>query len=275
MDVTNDVTRKKIMQQMARIYTAIIIGLLTIAVLVGSIYTIKAGERGIVFTWGKITGVTNEGIHFKIPIMQTVTKVDIRTRQGEIPAEAASKNLQTVTSTISINFSLDPANLKILWETVGEAYYQKIVIPRVQETVKAVSAQYTAEELLTQRAAVKNDIEESLIGQLQKYNIIVHKGGIQILNFSFSKAFDSAIEEKQVAEQKALTATNKLEQIKIEAEQRLTQARAEAEAIKIQADAIRAQGGKEYINLKAIEKWNGQLPVYNGGNGPIPFLEIK
>ncbi|MCL2220325.1 MAG: prohibitin family protein [Chitinispirillia bacterium] len=252
-----------------------ITALIICTIVINSLYIVKAGHRGVVFTWGKITHIKSEGIHFKVPVMQRVSDVDIRTKRGQVTAEAASKNLQTVTSTISINYNPDPDKLQQLYETVGDEYGERIIMPRVHETIKAVSAQYTAEELLTQRENVKNDIERSLIRQLKEYNIIVNSGGVQIISFNFSKAFDNAIEEKQVAEQKALTATNKLEQIKIEAEQKLTQARAEAEAIKIQSEAIRAQGGKEYINLKAIEKWDGKLPVYNGGSGPIPFLEIK
>ena len=108
-----------------------------------------------------------------------------------------------------------------------------------------------------------------------EYNIIVDAGGVQITNFDFSRGFNEAIEDKQVAEQKALTAKNNLERIKVEADQKIAQARGEAEAIRIQADAIRAQGGKEYVNLKGIEKWDGRLPTYTGGNGPMPFLEIK
>jgi regulator of protease activity HflC (stomatin/prohibitin superfamily) len=207
--------------------------------------------------------------------MQSISKVDIRTQKAEAPANAASKNMQTVSTVVTLNFHLDPGKLRQLYSTVGLDVESKIIAARIQETVKAVVARYTAEELLSQRDQVKTEISESLTKQLLEYNIVVDSGGVQITNFDFSRAFNESIEDKQVAEQKALTAKNNLDRIKVEVEQKVAQAQGEAEAIRIQAEAIKAQGGKEYVNLKAIEKWNGQLPNYFGGNGPIPFLDVK
>jgi regulator of protease activity HflC (stomatin/prohibitin superfamily) len=250
----------------------IVIGSIAVS---GSFYTVRAGEKALVFTWGEITSVTSEGLHFKIPVMQAISKVDIRTQKAEAPANAASKNMQTVSTVVTLNYHLDPDRLKELYSNVGLDVENKIISGRIQETVKAVVARYTAEELLTMREQVRNDISESLTRQLSEYNIIVSAGGVQITSFDFSRGFNESIEEKQVAEQRALTAKNNLERVKVEAEQKVAQARGEAEAIRIQAEAIRAQGGKEYVNLKAIEKWDGKLPVYTGGNGPMPFLEVR
>jgi regulator of protease activity HflC (stomatin/prohibitin superfamily) len=258
-------------------YLSIAIILIVIGSIVvsGSFYTVRAGEKALVFTWGEITSVTSEGLHFKIPVMQAISKVDIRTQKAEAPANAASKNMQTVSTVVTLNYHLDPDRLKELYSNVGLDVENKIISGRIQETVKAVVARYTAEELLTLREQVRNDISESLTRQLSEYNIIVSAGGVQITSFDFSRGFNESIEEKQVAEQRALTAKNNLERIKVEAEQKIAQARGEAEAIRIQAEAIRAQGGKEYVNLKAIEKWDGKLPIYTGGNGPMPFLEVR
>jgi len=258
-------------------YLSIAIVLIVIGSIVvsGAFYTVRAGERALVFTWGKITSVTSEGLHFKIPVMQTISKVDIRTQKAEAPAAAASKNMQTVSTVVTLNYHLDSDKLKELFSTVGLEVENKIISGRIQETLKAVVARYTAEELLTMREQVRNDISESLTKQLAEYNILVSAGGVQITSFDFSRAFNEAIEDKQVAEQKALTAKNNLERVKVEADQKIAQSRGEAESIRIQAEAIRAQGGKEYVSLKAVEKWDGKLPVYTGGNGPMPFLEIK
>ena len=246
-----------------------------LAGLSASFYTVQSGEKAIVFTWGKITKVTGEGLNFKIPYVQSVTKVDIRTLKAEAPAVAASKNMQTVHTTVTLNYHLDPDQLHALYAKVGLDVEAKIIAARIQEVVKAVVAKYTADELLAQREAVKSEISALLTHQVAQYNIIVETGGVQITNFQFSDAFVQAIEQKQIAEQNALKAKNDLDRIKVEAEQQIAQARGAAEAIRIQADAIRAQGGKEYVNLKAIEKWNGQLPTYTGGNGPLPFLEVR
>ncbi|MCL2260277.1 MAG: prohibitin family protein [Fibromonadales bacterium] len=268
-------TQPNVPQSYRYLTFALIVIVLGSIAISGAFYTVKAGEKAIVFTWGEITSVTSEGLHFKVPVMQTISKVDIRTQKAEAPAQAASKNMQTVSTIVTLNYYLNPGKLDVLYATVGLEVENKIIAARIQETVKAVVARYTAEELLTMREQVKNEISESLTRQLLDYHIIVGAGGVQITNFEFSRSFNEAIEDKQVAEQKALTAKNNLERIKVEADQKVAQARGEAESIRIQAEAIRAQGGKEYVNLKAIEKWDGKLPVYTGGNGPMPFLEVK
>ena len=261
-----------------RKYVKIIVGTILFLFLFmtgcSAFYTVSSGERALVFTWGEVTSVRSEGLNFKVPIMQTAEKVDIRIRKVESPAEAASKDLQSVSTTVALNYSLDSSKLKELYSTIGLDVENRVIATRIQETVKATAARYTAEELIIQRESVRSEIVTQLTKQLQEYHIIVAPGGVQITNFDFSKSFNEAIEEKQVAEQKALTARNNLERTKVEAEQRIAQARGEAEAIRIQAEAIRAQGGKEYVSLKAIEKWDGRLPQYTG-SGPIPFIEVK
>jgi regulator of protease activity HflC (stomatin/prohibitin superfamily) len=158
-----------------------------------------------------------------------------------------------------------------LWKSVGEDYKIKIIDPAIQEAIKAVTSKYTAEELITKRSQVKDDAKVVLAERLTKEFIIVDE--LSIVNFDFSKSFNEAIEAKVTAEQNALASKNKLEQVKYEAEQRIVQAKGEAEAIKIQAEAIQNQGGEAYVNLKAIEKWNGTLPTYTGG--AMPFINVK
>lgn len=190
-----------------------IVALIALIAVLSSFYTVQSGQRAIVFTWGEVTSVQDEGLRFKIPFMQTIEKVDIRTRRVESPADAVSKNLQSVNTTVTINYLLDSGKLKELYSTVGLDVETKIIAARVQETVKAVTAKYTAEELITQREQVRSDILESLTRQLLEYHVLVAPGGVQITNFNFSRAFNDSIEEKQVAEQKALTAANNLERV--------------------------------------------------------------
>ena len=266
---------RKVTQRIVRSCVLGVILLFALMTSCSSFYTIKSGERGILFTWSEVTSIQSEGLRFKIPWMQSVEKVDIRIRKVESPAEAASKDLQTVTTSVALNYSLDPSMLKELYSTIGLDVEQRIIATRIQETVKAVVARFTAEELITQREIVRGEMVTSLTRQLLEYHIIVAPGGVQITNFDFSAAFNRAIEDKQVAEQNAQKAENDLRRIEVEANQRITQARGEADAIRIQAEAIRAQGGKEYIQLKALEVWDGKLPQYMGGNAPIPFLDVK
>jgi regulator of protease activity HflC (stomatin/prohibitin superfamily) len=252
-------------------YAVLGIGIVTaLSVILGSFYTVTSGHRAIVLRFGQIKSVVSDGLHFKIPFVETYQIVDIRTRKADSPANAGTKDLQTVTTEVAVNYHLDAEKLADTFSRVGMDVEAKVIDPRIQEMVKAVVARFSAEELLTKREEVKQEVASGLKVQLSQYNIILED--IQITNFSFSHSFDAAIEAKQTAEQNALKAKNDLERIKVEATQKIAMAEAEAKTIQIQAEAIKAQGGAEYVQLKAIEKWNGQLPQVS--SGAIPFIQL-
>lgn len=238
----------------------------------GSFYTVASGQRAIVLRFGQIQEVVSDGLHLKLPFIERVILVDVRTQKSKAPASAGTKDLQTVTTEVALNYHLNANTLQDTYTRIGLDVEDKVIEPRIQEIVKAVIARFSAEELLTRRDAVKAEIATGLRSNLANYNVVVED--IQITNFSFSKAFDDAIEAKQTAEQNALKAKNDLDRIKVEAEQKITMAQAEAETIRIQAQAIKEQGGEEYVKMKAIEKWNGILPQYTGG-GTIPFINVN
>lgn len=244
-----------------------------IFLIVNPLTSIKAGHRGVVTEFGKVNDeILSEGIHWVTPILQQVTEMNVQVQKEEVRATSASKDLQTVSAVVALNYQLDPTAVNKLYQNVGKEYKTKIIDPAIQEEVKSATAQYTAEELITKRPEVRETMLNSLIKKLEKDNILVHD--LSIVNFNFSESFNAAIEAKVTAEQEALAAKNKLEQVKFEAEQRISQARGEAEAIRIQAEAIQNQGGKEYVELKAIEKWSGNLPQYMMGES-IPFINVK
>lgn len=249
-----------------------VVGFLILLIfLIGGIFTIDAGERGIILTTGSVSSVEKDGLHFKMPFFQSVKKVDIRTRKAHAPAQAASSDMQRVGTEVSLNYRLDENSLESIYTRTGVDIESPLIDPRIQEVVKAVVAKYQADKLLAQREIVKGEIESLLKQSLAPYHVIVE--AVQITDFKFSEQYDAAIEAKQTAEQNAQKAKNDLERIKVEAEQKVATARAEAEAIRIQAEAIKAQGGAEYVQLKAIEKWDGALPTYTGNT--LPFLSIK
>jgi len=253
----------------------IIIGLVIVILLFFSIFIVNAGERGVVLTFGKPNEIaSSEGLHFKIPFAQRVIKMDVKTQKYEADAGAASKDLQVVSTKIAVNYHLVPEWTPQLYQEIGVAYQDRVIQPAVQEVVKASTAKFTAEELITRRAEVKEDIKQLLKERLQERGIVVED--ISITNFDFSDSFNSAIEAKVTAEQNALQAKNKLEQIKYEAEQTVTKAEAEAEALRVQKQQITP----DLIKLReievqrtAIEKWNGELPQVTGG--AIPFIDFR
>lgn len=257
----------------------IVIGVLVfvfiLSIVLDSIYTISAGERGIVLTWGDPANIpVTEGLHFKIPIAQSVVVIDIKTQRYEADASAASKDLQIVTSKIVTNYHLQADSVPRLYKEIGVDYQTRVIAPLEQETVKATTAKFTAEELITKREEVRSQIKQSLYDKLLPRGIIVEE--VSITNFDFSVAFNQAIEQKVTNEQNALAAKNKLAQVEYEAKQRITQAQAEAEAIKIQAQSINSQGGKDYVQLQAIAKWDGRLPsMMMGGDGATPLIDVS
>ena len=235
---------------------------------------IPAGHRGVVLNWGAVSdNVMGEGLNFKIPVMQSIKEVEVRTIKLERPAISYSKDLQTVEAAIALTYHLEASKVNKLYQEVGGDYQGRIIDPAVQESVKAVTAKFTAPELVDQRAKVKEDIKVSLAERLLSYDIIVED--VSITNFEFSSVYEQAIEAKQVAQQQALKAENELVRIKVEAEQTIATAKAQAESIRIQAQAINSQGGADYVALQAIAKWDGRLPVQMIPGGAVPFLNLN
>ncbi len=236
---------------------------------------IGAGERGVVLNFGAVQDrVLGEGIHLRIPVMQRIVRLDVRVQKSQTEAAAASKDLQETHSTIALNYHIIPEKANWVYQKIGMGYKERIIDPAVQEVVKAVTARYTAVTLITQRETVRHEIKELLKQRLISYNILVDD--FSIINFEFSKQFTQAIEAKQTAEQLAMKAQRDLERIKIEAEQKITQAKAEAEALRLQKENVTPQLIKlRQIEaaLKAIEKWNGQLPKVT--SGAVPFIDVK
>ncbi|MDW3210321.1 MAG: prohibitin family protein [Reichenbachiella sp.] len=237
---------------------------------------VGAGERGIVQNFGAVQDqVLNEGIHFLLPVMQTAILMDVKIQKAITDAASASSDLQDVALSVALNYHIIPDKANIVYQTIGVQFKERIIDPAIQEVMKAVSARYTAEELITKRPAVSTEMQESLTTRLLASNISVD--AFSIISFSFSQTFTDAIEAKQTAEQNALKAKRDLDRIKVEAQQTIAAATAEAEALRLQKmnispDLIELR--KIEANLKAIEKWDGILPKVTGA-GAIPFIGVE
>lgn len=242
-------------------------------ILMNGFYVVQAGQRGVVTYWGAVTDtIKEEGVVWVIPFAQRLERMDIQLRRRDTKTSAASKDLQAVSTSIALNYHLKPLAVRDVYRSVRQDYEARIIEPAVQEAVKAATALFTAEELITKRPAVKIEMKNYMQARLESQGIYVDD--ISITNFAFSENFEKSIEQKVTAEQEALTAKNKLEQTKFEAEQQLTKARAEAESIRIQAEAVTQQGGKDYVQLKAVEKWDGKLPNQMIPGATVPFLDL-
>jgi regulator of protease activity HflC (stomatin/prohibitin superfamily) len=238
---------------------------------------IGAGERGVVMNFGAVQKeVLNEGLHIRIPIMQKVIIMNVQVQKGEGQGDAASKDLQQVTTNVAINYHLDPLKVAHVYQSIGtfNQVGERIILPAVSESVKAATAQYTAEELISKRQEVREKIRQLLLVRLAVYGVIVDD--FSIVNFAFSREFSNAIESKTTAEQLKLKAERDLERIRIEADQKILQAQAEAESLRLQKENVTENLIKlRQIEMqqRAIEKWDGKLPQVTGA--ATPFIDLR
>lgn len=245
-------------------------------------FIVNPGEVGIIVRLGTIKPTAfSQWFYLKFPFIDQVRYMDVKTQIAQKrEVAAASKDLQTVRCDVAVNYHIDKTKVINLWQTVWPLYViqNNIIEPAIQESIKAATAQFTAEQMITKRQEVSDTMEKILKEKLEKIGIIVE--ALNIVNFQFSAEFDKAIENKVKAEQEALAEKNILEKYKYQAQQKIEQARweseaalikakAEAEAIRIKTDAIRQQGGKEYVQLKRIEQWDGKLPQTVLWDSPI------
>lgn len=272
----------KILSVSKKTVIALLVIVIVIAVAASTITIVRPGHTGVIVTLGKVEeGVLQEGIHVKIPFVQSVVMIDNRITKLEVDTEAFSSDLQTVETTLAINYRVDPAKSYSIYKNIGDDYANVLVTPAVNEVLKATTSQYTAEESVTNRTLISTGLVEGLNQKLNGIGLYVTD--VNIVNFEFSEAYITAIEEKQVAQQKLLKAeTEKLTAI--------TNAEAEAEAVKIRAEAdaearkITAQAEaeanliisksltKDLIDYHTVDRWDGKLPTVTGGAGT--FIDV-
>lgn len=266
----------------------VIIVIIVLILVFGSWYIVNVGQRAIVVTLGNPSSITQpSGIHLKIPLIQHIERMNIRTQTinfdnmkgtGDITEVSslfcASKDLQDVQIATVVNYHINENDVLYIFKQYGNsnAYQKNILEPIVRETVKSVSAQYTAEELVTKRTQFSDDVAKLLQQRFEDKKAVFER--YNVVNFEFSEQFTKAIEAKVTAEQNALAEKNKLEMVKYQAQQRIEQSQGEAKAIEIQVNAINKQGGQAYVNLQAIQKWDGKMPLFVGGSS-VPFIDFN
>lgn len=271
---------------------AIIALLLFGVVILGGFDIVQAGFRGVRTRFGRVVGDSlTSGLQFKIPLVDKIQEIEVREQKLEQQTSASSKDLQTVKTVIAVNYHPDDQAVHKLFEQIGMDYKDRILMPAVEETVKAITAQYTAEELITKRTEVRSKMDEMLRERVNVNHLMITK--FNIVNFEFSESFNEAIEAKQTAEQEALKASNILRRIKVEADQKIETARGEAESVKLRAQAeaesirLRAKAeaeaqemlakvvNRDVIILRAIEKWDGIMPRVAGEAIPLLNVDVE
>ena len=234
------------------------------AVLVGfSVHSVPAGHTGVVTRFGAVDeNGLDEGLHFVVPFVTKVIDINNQVLKAEVASSSASKDLQTVDSTVALNYRVPNKNAPSIYKNIGYDFENVVIVPAIQEAVKSVTAQYTAEELITSRQTVGEEMKQAITEKIAAYGFSTES--LNIVDFQFSEEFNAAIEAKPTAQQNALKAEQDLARIKIEAEQKVAQAEAEAESYRLKSQELT----EELIKMAMIDKWDGQLPkvVSDGGN---------
>ena len=257
------------METPIKAFLAVIALIVLVSLSLSVFVTVPPGHRGVLLELGAVKQPPiGEGFHILTPFTQSVVVMDVRTQKYEVVTEASTKDLLSVNTTIAVNFHLDPASVSNIYQTIGTDFENVVIAPAVQEIVKATTAKYNAEELITQRETVKDEIETALRDRLSTRNITVE--AISIVNFEFPTDFQQSIVDKQTAVQKALEAQNKLAQVQYEAQQAVAKANGDAQAIQIITAQLK--NSPAYVSYLAVNKWDGTLPLATGG--AIPFINL-
>jgi regulator of protease activity HflC (stomatin/prohibitin superfamily) len=232
--------------------------------------TVGAGQVGIITRFGEVNRTATSGIVIKLPWpVEKLVKMDTRVQKEQQDSAAATADLQDVNVTLALNYALDGTTAIKVYKEIGTDYKNRIIIPALQESFKSASANYTAQQLITERTKVKGDAYEVIKGRLEKYGIRVVD--LNIVNFGFSAEFNKAIEAVQVANQEIAKTKQELETTKVEAEKTIAKANAQAEAQRVQQQTLTP----ELLQKYAIDKWNGVLPTTQAGTGNIFSIPLK
>lgn len=245
--------------------------LLLLITVFSSFYTIKSTERGVLSTFGKISpNVIEDGLHVKIPFIQTVKKVNIQQKKFDGKENSYTRDVQTSEVQYTINYDLVRENVNNLIRNVGDDYHNRIVVPFIRSAMKEAFGNFAATEIVENRDAVRREIENTLRRTLDSNYFLNIQ--FQLVDIDFDDDFENAIKEKQVAEQQALKAKNVTIQIEEQAKQTKIRAEADAEAIRIKAKAL--ESNPKLVEYEAVQKWDGKMPTYMMGNS-LPLINLK
>ena len=247
------------------------LALVAIIVFFSSFYTIRSTERGVLSTFGKMNdAVVEDGLHFKIPFIQTIKKVNVQQKKFDGKENSYTRDVQTSEVEYTINYDLVRENVSRLMKNVGDDYHNRIVVPFIRSAMKQSFGNFAATEIVENRDAVRREIEASLRKTLDSNYFMNIQ--FQLVNIDFDDDFENAIKEKQVAEQNALKAKNVTIQVEEQAKQTKIKAEADAEAMRIKANAL--ERNPKLVNYEAVQKWDGKMPQYMLGNS-VPFIDLK
>ncbi|MFH1741102.1 MAG: prohibitin family protein [bacterium] len=266
----------RIPQGMGKKIAVIGVVIIALVLLAGATGIVGAGQRGVLLRFGAVTGVEKEeGLYFKIPFVDQVVLMSTQIQKYTAPVGSSSKDLQVVTTEVTLNYQLSAASVGETYRNMRQDYESRVIQPYIQEAVKSTTANFDAEQLITRRPQVKDELQNLMTERLAPLGIVVVQ--LSITDFQFSATFQDSIEAKVKAVQQALEAENALRRVEFEAQQAITKAQAEARGLELQKAQITAQLlelRRIEVQSRAVEKWNGVMPSVVTSGGPVPMLDV-
>jgi len=261
---------------MGKRIVAIGVVIAALVLVAGSTGIVGAGQRGVLLRFGAVTGaVKGEGLYFKVPIAEQVVLMSTQIQKYTAPVGSSSKDLQVVTTEVTLNYQLNASAVGETYRNMRQDYESRVIQPYIQEAVKSTTANFDAEQLITRRPQVKDELQNLMTERLAPLGIGVVQ--LSITDFQFSTTFQDSIEAKVKAVQQALEAENALRRVEFEAQQAIVKAQAEAKGLELQKAQITAQLlelRQIEVQRAAVEKWNGVMPTVVTSGGPVPMLDV-
>lgn len=247
------------------------LGIMSLVIITKSLTIIHAGHRGVIMHFGKVQDkILDEGLHATLPFITSVKKINVRVQKTDIETNVGTKDLQTLSTIITLNWHIEPSEVNKIYQRIGDEtqILKTIIEPSITETLKAATPKMTAEEILKRREELKQEIEDSIKKRLIPYGIYIDE--ISLTQISFSEGYKAAIEAKQIAEQEAKKAEYEAQKATQQAQAEINRAKGQAEAQRLVKQSLTP----ELLQKQAIEKWDGKFPTVMTGNGALPFINI-
>lgn len=266
----------RIPQGMGKKIVVVGVVIAALVLVAGSTGIVGAGQRGVLLRFGAVTGaIKEEGLYFKTPFAEQVVLMSTQIQKYSAPASSSSKDLQVVATEVSLNYQLNASKVGETYRNMRQDYESRVIQPFIQEAVKSTTANFEAEQLITQRPRVKAELQDLITARLAPLGIGVIE--LSITDFRFTQVFQDSIEAKVRAVQQALEAENALRRVEFEAQQAIVKATAEAKGLELQKVQITAQLlelRQIEVQRTAVEKWNGVMPSVVTSGGPVPMLDV-
>jgi prohibitin 2 len=250
----------------------VVIAIVVVSVAGCGIKVVDTGQRGIKTRFGEVVSESlPEGLYFFNPITSAIVEMDTRIQRVDAETDTYTRDVQQAAIKYTLNYRLQQNAAHLMYRDIGRDWEQKLIPQVVLGTLKEVIGVWDAVDLISNRDKAANAAFDSIRGSLAERNVEVLR--FEITDISFTKEFENSVEQKVIAQQRAIEEQNRTKQIEEQARQKVLSAEAEAKSMQIRAEAL--EQNAKLVEWEAVQKWNGVLPQYMLGSGATPFINLN